>query len=40
MLFDPQARVAQLVEQLTLNQKVEGSIPSAGTNFAFWNPGA
>ncbi len=28
------ARIAQLVEQLTLNQWVQGSSPCAGTKFA------
>ena len=36
-MFD-YARVAQLAEQLTLNQKVEGSIPSACTNICAPSP--
>ena len=30
-------RIAQLVEQLTLNQRVLGSSPSASTTFRFHN---
>ena len=33
--YKAQAPLAQLVEQLTLNQLVEGSSPSWGTNLRF-----
>ena len=34
-IHEPKALLAQLVERLTLNQKVEGSSPSGGTTKAF-----
>ena len=38
--FRPVGLLAQLVEQLTLNQRVTGSSPVQPTNFLFMSPSA